>query len=107
MNVEILVSVGMIILGMVIYYLEYDPVPKNIEKKDLWKFWKYAADGVVGESLIIAGTLGIYIEDHVFSYVDSLSEFWIAVSLIVDLGACFFLPWIVRIIKQRIYSKKS
>lgn len=105
MNTELLISVAMILAGMVIDFFEYDPGPKNIEKKDIWKFWKYGMNGIFGETLIIVGIGDITL--YIFSSVDSISDFWTIVILIADLGACFLLPWLVHIIKYNVCQQQK
>ena len=102
---ELLIWIGMILVGLVLDYIEYDPIPKDIEKKDLWKFWKYGVNGIIGESLIIAGVCGV--TDCIFSSNDSMSDFWFLMILIAALVVCFLLPWLVHITKYKITHNKE
>ncbi|MCQ2261013.1 MAG: hypothetical protein MJZ77_06470 [Bacteroidales bacterium] len=105
MKIELIISIGMILVGLVLGYIEYDPTPKNIEKKDLWKFWKYGMNGIIGESLIIVGIGDI--TSYIFSSFDSMSDFWTIMILVADLGACFLLPWLVHLAKYKIACRKE
>ena len=105
MNIELLISIGMILVGLVVNYIEYNPTTKNIEKKDIWKFWKYGMNGIIGESFIIVGIGDI--TSYIFSSFDSMSDFWTIMILVADLGACFLLPWLVHITKYKITHNKE
>lgn len=96
---EILLYTLMILLGVVIYYFEYTPVPDNVSKKDFWRYG--VGNGIIGTSFIIAGVVNLFCEDHIYSYIDKLNGFWCAMVIIASLGVCFLLPWMVRILKKR------
>lgn len=102
---KILLFTAMVLAGMVVYYFEYSPVPDNVAKKDFWKFGVW--NGVIGISLIIAGVINLFGEDHIYSYIDKLNGFWSGVVIVATVGACFFLPWIVRIVKRTVLRNRN
>ena len=104
-KMETLLYVAMVLGGIIIYYFEYTPAPKDVTKRD---FWRYGArNGIIGVSLIIAGSVCLFCEDHVYSYISKLNDFWSILVIIATLGAGFYFPWIVRIIKKRIIRSRK
>lgn len=102
---EILFYIAMVFAGGIIYYFEYTPAPKDVSKKDFWRYG--VGNGIIGTSLIIAGSICLFCEDHVSSYVDNLNDFWTALVIIATLGAGFYIPWIIRTIKRKIIRRKD
>jgi len=102
---EIILYTLMILLGVVIYYFEYTPVPDNVSKKDFWRYG--VGNGIIGTSFIIAGVVNLFCEDHIYSYIDKLNGFWCAMVIIASLGACFLLPCVVRILKRSVSRKRN
>lgn len=102
---DIILYTAMVLGGMIVYFFEYTPVPENVSKKE---FWRYGiVNGIIGTSLIIAGVVNLFCEDHIYSYVDKLNWFWSTIVIIFSLGACFCLPWIVRIVKRKIIRNRA
>ena len=97
--------IALVIAGGIIYYFEYTPAPKDASKKDLWK--DGVLNGIIGTSMIITGAICLFCEDHVSSYVDNLNDFWTAFVIIATLGAGFYIPWIIRIIKKKTILHKQ
>ena len=68
----ILFDTALVLVGIIVYYFEYTPVPKKVSMKDLWKYG--INDGIIGDSLIMVGILGIF-EDLISPYSDSMNSF--------------------------------
>ena len=102
---EILFDSGILIAGLIIYYFEYKPVPKKVTMEDFWKYG--VGNGIIGESLIIVGIIGLFCEDHIYSFMDKLNDFWLVLVLVAGLGSMFYLPWIIRVVKRSIIRHKQ
>ncbi|MBR1849995.1 MAG: hypothetical protein IJ789_01330 [Bacteroidales bacterium] len=102
---EILFHIIALLLGLVIYFFEYKPVPKNVKKEDLWKYGVF--NGIIGDSIVVVAAIGILFSDPVTDTLCRVSDFWAIVLIIILIAAPFLLLWMVKLLKKKVVHNRE